>query len=204
MLFKDHMQITRCHSHGPRHQGWCTGGVPEGQQGCRGMRGSRPWPTMALLTVPPASWVLSSVSREAGPVPRVERERPPESGSTGPLGRLCRLTCTRGAGAAGWALRTTVRPAGTGSGPRASEMRRGLVFRTRQSSHKKSKEISACGNFSAQMRINELAFFSPGVNKHEQFGAAAVGAWAFSFIKCPVLHTAFGRAGPGQQALGEC
>lgn len=137
-------------------------------------------------------------------IPRVEGERPPESGSTGPLGRLGRLTCTRGAGAAGWALRTTARPAGTGSGPRASEMRRGLVFRTRQSSHKKSKEISACGNFSAQMRINELAFFSPGVNKHEQFGAAAVGAWAFSFIRCPVLHTAFGRAGPGQQALGEC
>lgn len=48
-------------------------------------------------------------------------------------------------------------PARPGSGPRAHEMRRGLIFRTRHSSHKKSKEISACGNFSTQMRISELA-----------------------------------------------
>lgn len=60
----------------------------------------------------------------------------------------------------GWGLKTG--DAGSpGSGPRAREMRRGLIFRTRHSSHKKSKGISARGNLSPETRISERLFLVP-------------------------------------------
>lgn len=59
---------------------------------------------------------------------------------------------------------------------RAQETRRGLIFRTRHSSLKKSKEISACGNFCTNAH-QRASLSSPRVNKHEQ-PAASAGAGA--------------------------
>lgn len=55
-------------------------------------------------------------------------------------------------------------------------MRRGLIFRTRHSLHKKSTAISACGNFSTRTHTSVLAFSGLGANGQKQPGTAS-GGW---------------------------
>lgn len=56
-----------------------------------------------------------------------------------------------------------------------------LICKAHPSSHKKPKEISACGNVAAQMHISGLLFLAFSVNKHEQSALTSVGLDFFFF-----------------------
>lgn len=60
-------------------------------------------------------------------------------------------------------------------GTRAPGMRRGLIFRTHHSSHRKTKRNPGCGNSLNKCISVSWLFLASGVNKHERPGATLVG-----------------------------